>query len=147
MYIYNNILCIIRLWFVTATRCGGHVWIGLLRVRSIWNLGYRTADWRLLRKQQEKFLLGTLGVTQLIRKFVCIGNPQFSYCLQELTKLRTYKSTINVYLLPKFVYCIVRYSTAEYMYILHTLVHTKVSKVMDLYMVCFCKQKHNPFLI
>jgi hypothetical protein len=127
MYIYINILCVIRLWFVTATRCGGHVRIGLWRVRSLWKLGYWTAVWLLLHKQQEKFLLGTLGVAQLIREFVCIGNPQFSYCLQELAKLRTYKFTINVNLLPKFVYCLV-----QYMHIFHNLVHTTVSKVMDL---------------
>jgi len=54
MYIFNNILCIFKLGFVTATRCRGQVRIGLWRVSSLWKMGYWTAVWRLLRKQQEK---------------------------------------------------------------------------------------------
>jgi hypothetical protein len=78
IYIYNNILCIFKLGFMTATRCRGQVLIGLWRVRRLWKMGYWTAVWRLLRKQQEKILIGMLRVAQLIRKFVCHGNPQLA---------------------------------------------------------------------
>jgi hypothetical protein len=54
IYIYNNTLCIFRLGFVTATRYRWQLRISLWRVRNLWKLGYRTAVWWLLRKQQEK---------------------------------------------------------------------------------------------
>jgi hypothetical protein len=80
-----------------------------------------------------------LRVAQLIRKFVCHGNPQFSYCLQELTKLGTNPQLMC--LLAKFVYC-----TVSYMCILRTLVHTTVSGVVDLYGVLLVVVNKNTIL-
>jgi hypothetical protein len=57
MYLFNNILSVFKLVFMTATRHREQVRIGLWRVRSVWKIGYWTAVWRLLHKQQEKSFL------------------------------------------------------------------------------------------
>lgn len=137
MYIYNNIPCIFRLLFMPASRCVGQVQKFLWRVRSLWKLGYWTAVRKLLRKQHtKKILLRKSGLAQVIKKFVFHGNSQFSYCLHELTKLRTNQQLMCIYYQRLYI--------IHYMCFLRTLVHTVVSRVVYFYEVFlhFVKKKN-----